>query len=320
VTEKLHFFIFCRPIDQERRMDRIEAMQLYVLVVTTKSFSKAARSAGVSQSTVSKQMSQLEKRLGVQLLRRTPRGFNLSDAGKAFYDASVRLIADLEEAEQSVAAGQETPVGRIRVAISPGFGRIYILPHLAEFFVRYPGVCVEFDISERFANLIENVVDVAIRIGNLSDSTLVAKRIGAIEFATVATPAFFQAHGTPAHPTDLAGMPAVVFTFQGAPRPWTFRDGGNELVVIPAPLVLSNDAEYIRAAVMEGLGVAHNASWLFHDQIRAGTLQQVLHEFEPGTLPINALHASSKRLPSRVQVFVDFVAEKLAEHPHLRVR
>jgi LysR family transcriptional regulator for bpeEF and oprC len=291
-----------------------------VLVVTTKSFSKAARSAGVSQSTVSKQMSQLEKRLGVQLLRRTPRGFNLTDAGSAFYDSSVRLIADLEEAEQSVAVGHETPVGRIRVAISAAFGRLYILPHLAEFFARYPGVCVEFDISERFANLIENVVDVAIRIGNLSDSSLVAKRIGTIDFATAATPAYFEKHGTPVHPSDLNGMPAVVFNFEGAPRPWRFRDEGKELTVFPSPLVLSNDADYIRTAVLEGLGVAHNASWLFHDQIQAGTLRQVLHEFEPGTLPINALHASSKRLPTRVQVFVDFVAEKLAGHPHLRMR
>lgn len=301
-------------------MDRFDTMQLFVLVVTTKSFSKAARSAGVSQSTVSKQMAQLEKRLGAQLLRRTPRGFNLTEAGQGFYDASVRLIGDLEQAERGVVVGQESPVGRVRVATSAALGRLHIVPHLPEFFARYPEICLEFDISERFANLIENVVDVAIRIGTLSDSSLVARRIGCVEFATVATPAYFEKHGIPATPGDLNGLPAVVFSHQGTPRTWRYRVDGQDVVASPHPLVLSNDAEYIRTAVATGIGVANNPSWLFQDELASGKLRRVLQDYTPPMLPISVLHASSRRLPSRVQVFIDFVAEKFAADAHLRVR
>src|SRR4051812_8216923 len=181
-------------------MDRLEAMQLFLRVADLGSFSKAAIVSGVSQSTASKQLAQMESRLGAQLLRRTTRGLSVTEAGQQYYQSITQLLASIDEAEAKGGRGQLQPSGVLRVALSAAFGRFYVVPYLPEFFALYPNVTVDLDISERHANLVEDGIDVAIRIGSLSDSSLVARRIGSVRFATVGTPAYFEKHGVPTHP------------------------------------------------------------------------------------------------------------------------
>jgi LysR family transcriptional regulator for bpeEF and oprC len=298
-------------------MDRLDAMQLFVRVADSGSFSKAAIASGVSQSTVSKQIAAIESRLGVQLLRRTTRGLSVTEAGQQYYESILQLIEAVDAAEARVGHAQLAPTGVLRVAISAAFGRFYVLPHLPEFFERYPDVTIDFDISERHANLVEDGIDVAIRIGTLSDSSLVAKRIGGVRYVTVGTPAYFTRHGVPRHPRDIEKMPCVVFMFQGAPRAWRFFENGAPLVVDGKPMVRTNDAEHIRGSVLAGIGMGHSPGWLYANDLAEGRLQQVLADYSPPPFPISAVSPAGRRQTRKVQVFTEFLAEKFRRVPEL---
>ena len=301
-------------------MDRFDVMQLFVRVVDAGSFSRAAKVTGVAQPTASKQISQLEKRLGAQLLRRTSRGLSLTSAGQDYYESAVRLLSEVDAAEARIGHDQNTTSGHVRVAISAAFGRMYVVPRLPELFARYPGMSVTLEVSERFVNLVESGIDVAIRIGFLSDSLLFAKRIGNVEAVTVATPAYFARHGRPKVPSDLQRHTCVVFTPNSQVRPWEFANGKERETVKPAGLVMTNDAEHIRAAVLAGLGIAHNSSWLFAADIASGAVVRVLKEYAPPPYPINAVWPSGRRVPEKVKAFVEFLALVCDGNPSLKLR
>jgi LysR family transcriptional regulator for bpeEF and oprC len=301
-------------------MDRLDAIQIFVKVVETGSFSMAARSIGVAQSTVSKQIAALETRLGAQLLRRTPKGLNVTEAGQDFYEAAIRLLDDLDTAESRIGHRQASPSGVVRVALSAGFGRIYLVPKLADFYARYPEINVDIIVSERHVNLLEEGIDVAIRIGSLRDSSYVARRIGNCEAATVAAPAYLARRGEPLAPRDLDQHDCVVFTFHGEPHPWHFKDPSGPLAIEPKGLLRCNDAEYIRAGVLAGLGIGHNASWLFAPEISSGAVRRLLHDYTPDVFPISAVYPGGRRISGKVRAFTDFVADLLSKDPHLRIR
>ncbi|WP_213948227.1 LysR family transcriptional regulator [Luteibacter sp. dw_328] len=298
-------------------MDRLDAMQLFVRVADSGSFSKAAISSGVSQSTVSKQIAAIESRLGVQLLRRTTRGLSVTEAGQQYYESILQLIEAVDAAEARVGHAQVAPTGVLRVAISAAFGRFFVLPYLPEFFALYPEMTIDFDISERHANLVEDGIDVAIRIGALSDSSLVARRIGGVRFATVGTPAYFERYGVPQHPRDIETMPCVVFMFQGASRAWRFAENGGPLVVDGKPVIRTNDAEHIRGSVLAGLGMGHNPGWLYARDIAEGRLQQVLAGYSPPAFPISAVSPAGRRQTRKAQVFTEFLAARFSSIPEL---
>lgn len=301
-------------------MDRLDIMQLFVRIAETGSFSKAARAVGVGQPTASKQIAALEERLGAQLLQRTSRGLSLTDAGQAYYEVSVRLLGEIEAGESSVGRGQISPSGILRVALSAGVGRMYVVPRLPEFFARYPDLAVDLNVSERHVNLIEDGIDVAIRIGLLADSSLLARRIGSMEVVTVASPEYLKKFGEPMTPADLDHHKAVTFMFRGAPRPWEFKGRSGSITVQPKGHVRTNDAEHIRAAVRAGLGIAHNSSWLFARDIASGAVRSLLNDYTPNPYPIHAVYPGGRIIPVRVKVFVDFLAQIFAEEPSLRIR
>jgi LysR family transcriptional regulator for bpeEF and oprC len=301
-------------------MDRLDAIQIFVRVVETRSFSKAAHAMGVAQPTASKQVAALEAHLGAQLLRRSSRGFTLTEAGQDFYESAVRFLSDLEAAESRIGRGQVSPSGHVRVSLSAGFGRMFIVPKLPDFHARHPDITVDIDVSERHVNLLEEGIDVAIRIGNLRDSSLVARRIGSCEAITVATPDYLARRGEPLVPTDLARHDCVVFMFHGAQRPWHFKGPSGPFTVEPRAILRSNDAEHIRAGVLAGLGIGHNVSWLFAPEIASGAVRRVLRDYAPDIFPISAVYAGGKRISSKVRVFTDFVAEIFSENPHLQIR
>jgi LysR family transcriptional regulator for bpeEF and oprC len=301
-------------------MDRLDALQTFVRVVEAGSLTRAARALGLVQPTVSKQIAQLEERLGARLLNRTARGLSLTAAGQDYYDSALRLIAEFEEAEARIGRHQSAPSGLIRVATSPGLGRMYLVPKLPDLFARYPQVAIDFDVTERYVSLVEEGIDVAIRIGRLSDSTLVARRIGSMAMATVAAPAYLKRHGTPQTPADLARHECVGFVHHRALLPWMFQGPTGSFTVEPRGRLRSNDAEYLRASVLAGLGIGHNASWLYGPDIESGALKQILVDSAPHPQPIHAVSPGGRRIPNRVRVFIDFLAEVCAADPHLRIR
>lgn len=300
-------------------MDQISGMQLFLRVADTGSFSRAAGAAGVSQSTVSKAIAGIEKRLGAQLLRRTTRGMSLTDAGRDYYEGVVGILSGIESIEARIGNGQVTPSGLLRVSLSSALGRQYVIPALGDFYARYPEVTFAFDVSERHGSLAEGGIDLAIRFGPLPDSSLVARRLGAVRLATVATPAFLQVHRRPHVPGDVEGMPGVVFAGPGRPESWSYGAGEGACIVEPMAVLRTNDPEHLRSAVLRGLGIAQCPGFLVADKLASGALVEVLGAFKPPPIPLSAVSPAGRRPPRRAQVFIDFLAARFALVPELNV-
>jgi LysR family transcriptional regulator, regulator for bpeEF and oprC len=301
-------------------MDRLDVLQLFVRVVEAGSLTKAAGALGIGQPTVSKQIALLEERLGAQLLNRTARGLSLTAAGQDYYESALRLLADFEEADARIGHGQSAPAGLVRVASSAGLGRMYVVPKLPEFFARYPEVSIDIDVTERFISLVEDGIDLALRIGHLSDSTMVARRIGSMSVATVATPAYLERFGEPKTPADLARHDCIGFVHRGTLIDWGFNGPAGPITIEPKGKFRSNDAEHLRAAVLSGIGIGHHAAWLYGAELASGAITPLLAEYAPHPFPIHAVSPAGRRIPSRVRVFIDFLAEICASDPHLRIR
>jgi LysR family transcriptional regulator, regulator for bpeEF and oprC len=298
-------------------MDQLAAIRMFVRVAESGSFSAVARASGIGQPAVSKQITQLEAHLGAQLLRRTSRSLSLTEAGQEFYESAVRLIDDLEAAESRVGRGQSAPSGLIRVTVAPVFGRLYIVPRLQEFFARYPDIVVETVITDRVLNLVEEGLDLAIHNGELKDSTLIARRIATTPVVTVASPAYLKKHGEPATPSELEKHRCVIYAPRGAPRAWRFRGKFDSIEIQPKGSFRTNDAEEIRAAVLSDLGLAHAPGWLFARELKSSSVRLVLRDYEPEPLSISAVRPADRRLPTKLRVFIDFLAAIFAKEPML---
>ncbi len=293
-------------------MNRLDAMRLFARVVEAGSFSAVAREFGIGQPAVSKQIAGLEARLGVQLLRRSSRSLSLTEAGQIFYESVVRLLGELDMAETAIKRGQTQPSGTLRVTLSAGFGRLVVVPLLPAFHAAYPQVVVDLLVSDRFVDLIEEGLDVAIRLGNLADSGLIARRIGQSPRVTVASPSYLVRAGAPATPADLAHHACIAFTFQRDPRDWAFATPEGRVLHTPKGIVRANDAEHIRAAALAGSGIAQAPRWLFADDIARGDLLEVLGDFPGDLTPIQAVYPAGRRPPGKVRAFIDHLANALA--------
>lgn len=298
-------------------MDRLDSIRMFVRVVESGSFSAVAREAGVGQPAVSKQVAALEAHLGAQLLRRTSRSMTLTDAGQTFYESAVRVVGELEAAESMIGRGQAAPSGLVRVSTAPVFGRHYIVPRLPEFFARFPDISVELSISERVVNLVEEGIDLAIRIGDLVDSLMIARRLATTSFVLVATPAYLDKHGVPATPADLDQHLRVVYAPHGEARPWEFTNQSGSVTHYPKGNFRTADAENIRVAVLAGLGLALGPAYLFAPEIASGAVRIVLPEYQSGSLAISAVHAAGRRLPTKVRVLLDFLTDAFTKNPAL---
>ena len=300
-------------------MDKLDAMRTFVRVVESGSFSQAARDLNVSQPTVSKQLAALEARLGTQLLARNSRTLAVTPAGQDYYEDTLRILQDLDLAEERVAAGQSAPSGLVRVTLSPAFGRMLVIPRLAAFRETFPDVSVEMEVSGRHVDLIEEGMDVAIRIGRLSDSALVARRIGDMRMITLASAGYLARHGTPRTLDELPHHQRIGYVYQGNIVGWGFDVEGRQVTVDGGGAFRTNDAEHVRGAVLAGLGIAHHASWLFTDVLASGEVVRILDEYAPPAFPIHAVTAAGRRMPSRVRHFIEFLAAICTEEPELRV-
>jgi DNA-binding transcriptional LysR family regulator len=288
-------------------MNRLDAMATFVTVCDAQGFAPAARRLGVSPSVVTRQVAALEEHLGVRLLHRTTRSIGLTDAGQRYLGRARRILGDLEEAEQSAQSERAEPQGKLSVAAPLLFGRLHVAPVLARFLRMYPRVTAELQLSDRNANLVEEGIDVAIRIGHLPDSQLIARRLGETRRIVVASPAYLERAGEPAHPADLARLDTIAFIGLDPMADWRFAENGGEVRVRVEPRYATNSGDAAIAYAIGGGGVTRVLGYQVREAVASGQLKEVLRAFSPPPLPIHAVYPSSRLLSSKVRAFVDLI-------------
>jgi len=290
-------------------MDRpLEDIPTFVRVVETGSFTRAARELSITKSTASETVRRLEERLGVRLLDRTTRRVSTTEAGRAFYARARRALDEALAAVADARALQEEPVGRLRVATPAVFAQTCIVPLLPEFLEAHPGLQIEFVEGAAAVDLLESGVDLAIRITATPNDALIVGRLGSSHATIVASPAYVEAQGPPAHPQELIGRATLGFTPLHWGREWRFLRDGQSLAVPVKPLVLSDAAETLRAAALAGLGLAALPHWMVCQDIARGELVQVLEDWPTAAVGLFAVYPSNRLLSAKVRLFSDLIA------------
>lgn len=293
-------------------MDRFEAMSILVAAVETGSLTAASRKLNIPLPTVSRKLAELEAHLGTRLLARTTRHLALTDAGSAYFQSCKRILDEVGDAERTAAGEQSAPRGDLVVTAPVVFGRLHVLPVVNDFLSLYPEINVRLVLSDRNIDLLENQVDLAVRISRLPDSSMVATKVGEVRHVVCGSPAFFGKYGLPASPNDLAGKPGVSFDALG-PMTWAFtRSGKGRKQTVEVRTRLSvNTAEAALDAAVAGVGVTRVLSYQAAGPVREGLLQVVLADFEPPALPVYLLHQMQGTLPFKMRSFIDFAAPRL---------
>lgn len=295
-------------------MDVMHSMAVFRRVVEAKSFSAVARETNMSQSTVSKHIAALEERLGTKLLNRSTRSIKLTEAGKEYYHHCIRILNDFHEAEASVGKGKIKPTGTLRISTSAAFGRICILPYLDEFFIAYPDINVDLQFTDDYIDLVKAGIDLAIRIGPLEDSTLIARKIGSSPRVVVASPEYLVKHGRPKKPADLVKHECLFYSLQKTPDLWYFNSTqqGEESVHVSGRFKASSP-DAICDATAQGLGVSIVYEWYAREYISKGRLKVILPEYKLTAYDIHAVYPERKFVPQKVKRMIEFLAEKVKQ-------
>lgn len=304
-------------------MDRLTAMQTFVRVVESGSFSAVARESQATQSAVSKQVAALERALGARLLSRTTRSLALTEEGERYFEQARRLVAEIAEAESSLRQGEQQLTGWLRVAASVGFGRLKLLPLVKSFLAAHPAVKIDLRLNDGFINLVEQGIDVAVRIGELSDSSLVARRISTSKRVLVASRQYLRSlpRGVkpPRMPEDLRRLNCIVYTELATQNAWSFTAGagapaeiGTTVTVQAQGNLQTNSSEVVRAAVLSGMGVGFSPTWLFEEELARSDVQVLLPEWPALPIPVHLISPSQRRHSAKVKAFADhFASTKL---------
>lgn len=294
-------------------MDRIEAMQALLEVVRSGSFSAAARNLGIPATSLTRRISDLEDRLRAKLLNRSTRSLTLTDVGAAYVTAARRIVDEVEEAERAAAGEYAEPQGELVITAPAMFGRLHVVPIVAEFLAAFPKIDVRLLLADAVINLVEERVDLAVRLGDLPESSLIARHLGEMRMVLCGSPDFFRAHGTPRTPQEVAGLPTIAVGTAGQRTVWRFQSGtAVETVAIhPRLSVTTNDAA-VEAATL-GVGLTQQRLYQVAGQIAAGALRPCLPEFEIRPSPVHILHVSRDHLPLKARKFLDFAAPRLRE-------
>lgn len=293
-------------------------MQVFVTVGETGGFAAAARRLDISPAAVTRAIAALEDKLCTRLLLRTTRNVRLTDAGRQYVDDARAILASIAEANEAASGIDAAPRGQLAVTAPVLFGRAFIMPCIIDYMRRYPQVEVSAQFVDRVVNLVEDGLDVAVRIGHLPDSSLRAARVGQIRRVLCAAPAYLEAHGTPLHPSDLLEH-TVVSSSAVSPRvEWRFGQGGEALTVRMRPrlVVTSNDAAL--DAAVGGLGVTRLLSYQVAEQVERGALRLLLEDFEEAPWPVHIVHREGRHGSAKVRAFIDLAVEQLRGHPYLR--
>jgi DNA-binding transcriptional LysR family regulator len=292
-------------------MDRFVAMTTLLAVVEAGSLSGASRRLGTPLATVSRRISDLESHLGTRLLTRSSRHLALTEAGRAYVAASRRILEQVGEAEREAAGEYRAPKGELILTAPIVFGRLHVLPVVTEFLRAYPEIDIRMRLADRMLNLLAEQVDLAVRIGELPDSSLVATRVGAIRRVVCGSPAYFAARGTPRHPNDLAAHHCVTFEGLSSPTAWRFHAGRTELSVPIRSRLAVTTAEAAVDAAIAGLGITRVLSYQMAEALRTGRLAITLADFEPPPPPVSLVHAGQPPVALKLRAFLDFALPRL---------
>jgi DNA-binding transcriptional LysR family regulator len=294
-------------------MDRFAAMETFVRVVQTGSFSAAGRQLHVGQPAVSKTVAQLEERLGVRLLVRSTRGLTPTEAGQKFYERAKRAIDEADEAEVAARGVSASLSGELRISAAVTFARLHVLPRLGAFLSEHPALTLGVILDDEYIDLIQAGVDVALRMGSLQDSALTARKIGQSPRRVIGAPAYFEKHGEPKVPADLAAHEAIVYNVRGGGTVWTFRKGRRETSVRVNGRVHITAAEGVREAVFAGLGLAVASEWMFAPELERGLVRAVLHDWTLVPTELWAIFPTGRRASAKARAFVAFIEQALAQ-------
>lgn len=289
-------------------MDQLGALQVLIAVADTGSFSRAAERLGLSRAMASRHILELEARLGVRLFNRTTRRVALTEQGATFVERCRDVIADLETAEREVTSKAAEPVGRLRVNAPMTFGARYIAPCISDFAMRHPGVSIDLVLNDRFVDLVEEGYDIAIRIGRLTDSSMVARRIGGTRIIAAASPGYLARRGVPQAPADLTRHDCLHYAYATARNVWMFEDRDGPVAQRIDSRVSCNNGDALCQMAMAGLGLVREPDFILGPEIAAGRLVEVLADFAPPAIGIHALHPSGRLVPLKVRAFIDFLA------------
>lgn len=290
-------------------MDRIDAMQAFVAVADLQGFAPAARKLGLSPSNVTRMIAALEERLGARLLQRTTRQVALTDAGARYLERARRIIADVEEAESSAEGERTKPGGRLVVSAPIGFGRLHVSPVMSTYLKRYPEVSAELRLSDRVINLVEEGVDLAVRIAHLPDSTLVARHVGEMRRIVVASKEYLERRGEPKTPAAIAAHDTIQFGAMTAGPDWRFVEDGREIRVATTPRFATNSADAAIQYAEAGGGLTRVLAYQAAESLKAQRLKIVLAPFEQPAMPIHIVYPTTRLLSAKVRTFVDLVTE-----------
>jgi DNA-binding transcriptional LysR family regulator len=290
-------------------MDRLEAMQAFVTVADLKGFAAAARRLRLSPSAVTRLIASLEDRLGARLLQRTTRSVTLTDTGARYLERIRRILADVEEAEIAAEGERARPTGRLVISAPVGFGRLHVSSVVTAYLKRYREVSAELRLEDRVINLVEEGVDLAIRIGQLPDSSLVARHVGDMRRIMVASPGYLKSRGEPKKPQDIAAHDAIQSGSTPGQAEWRFVEGGNEVRMDYAPRLVTNTADAAIRYAEAGGGLTRVLAYQAAEAIKRGRLKVVLAKFEQPVLPIHIVYPTSRLLSAKVRTFIDLAVE-----------
>jgi DNA-binding transcriptional LysR family regulator len=285
-------------------------MEAFVRVVETGSFSAAARLLNVGQPAVSKTVAQLEERLGVRLLMRSTRGLSPTEAGQSFYDRAKRAIEEADEAELLARGAGAGLRGRLRVTSAVTFARLHVLPRLSAFLATHPDLVIDLVLDDRIVDLVEEGVDVALRMGKLGDaSSLTARRLASAPHYVLGTPCYFARAGIPASPAELTAHAAIIYAREGGN--WSFRQGATEVSVNVSGQLRVSAAEGVRAAVLADMGLAVASAWMFSPELASGAVQRVLSDWSLPPIDLWAVYPTGRMPSAKARAFVGFLAKEL---------
>jgi DNA-binding transcriptional LysR family regulator len=299
-------------------MDKLREMEVFVAIVDQGSFTSASEKLGMSTPVVSRALNSLEARLGAQLLARSTRTLRPTDAGTAYLDTCRKVLDAISDAEANIAADHLNPVGTLTISAPVLFGQRFVAPLVNAFALRYPEISIHAVYDDRTARLLEEGVDIAIRIGHLGDSSIFAVPLGHVRRRTFAAPAYLAEHGEPAHPRDLLKHHCVSFTGVSQPLEWVFNEKGARLPVRIHPRMIVDLGPAAILAALDGVGITQFLSYQAAPEVLDGRLQPILVDFEPESTPVNLLHVERRGASGKIRAFVEFVTEPLRSNPYLQ--
>lgn len=298
-------------------MSELEEIRVFVQLVESQSATKAAERMDVAVSAISRRMKDLETRLGVQLVRRTTRRMNLTDSGTLYYRYCRQILDDIDEARQAVTSTKKELSGSLKIATPLTFGASHMAPAIAAFVHSHPEIMIDVDMSDRRVDLIEEGFDLAIRVGELEDSTLIAKRLAPVNHVVCASPDYLNTHGIPTTPDELKDLPALCYSHLKNPDSWQYTTpSGDKGTVKVGVRMQSNNGDALREAAVAGLGLLCEPTFIVHSAVEKGLLKPVLTDYKWYGMNVYAIYPQTRHLSSKVRAFIDFLRHRFGDKPY----